>query len=106
MVQNRDVAKEIQVGMLVAIGENSFPKVGKVAAVSPNPSLDSKINVQWMVQERAPHKPRWQRSFKIGPREILGEIELRNVLLYDFQLTNKGCLKKKSRDYLKSILEI
>ena len=106
MIQNRDIVKELQVGMLVAIDDNSFPKVGKVAAIPPNHSLDSSISIQWLVQERAPHKPKWLRNFKIGAREVLGETEMKNVLLYDFQLTNKGCLKKKSRDYLKSTLEI
>jgi len=87
--------------MLIAADDNGFPKVGKVVAIPPNVSLESRLQIQWMVQERAPHKSKWLRSFKLGPRQ--GEMEVTKVLLYDFQLTNNGCLKKKSRDYLKSL---
>ena len=50
--------------------------------------------------------PNGKEFFKFGAKDVFEETELKNVLLFDFELTNKGCLKKKSRDYLKSILEI
>ena len=103
VVQNRDIIKELKVGMLIAIADSDIARVGKVLAIPSNISLDSNITIQWMVQERAPHKPKWQRIFKFGAKDVFGETELKNVL---FELPNKGCLKKKSRDYLKSILEI
>ena len=37
------------------------------------------------------------KIFKFGAKDVFGETELKNVLLFDFELTNKGCLKKKSR---------
>ena len=106
VLQNRDVVKELRVGALIAIAGINFPKVGEVLSIPPNPSLDSDIDVQWMNQERAPHKPRWQRCFKLGPKNALGSTKMSDILLYSFQLTNKGCLKKKSRDYLKSTLDM
>ena len=106
VIQNRDIIKELKVGMLIAIAESDIARVGKVLAIPSNISLDSNITIQWMVQERAPHKPKGQRIFKFGAKDVFGETELKNVLLFDFELTNNGCLKKKSRDYLKSILEI
>lgn len=105
VIQNQDVVKELQVGMLIAIAGNNFPKVGKVMAIPPNPSLDSNISIEWMVQERATHKPKWQRSLKLGAKSVLEGTQLRNVLFYGFQLTNKGCLKKKSREHLKYLMK-
>ena len=80
--------------MLVTVALNNFPRVGQVTAIPPDPSLESTISIQWMIQERAPHKPKWQRCFKLGSKKELGETQLKNILLYGFQLTNKGCLKK------------
>ena len=56
MIQNRDIIKELKVGMLIAIAESDIARVGKVLAIPSNISLDSNITIQWMVQERAPHK--------------------------------------------------
>ena len=99
VIQNRDIIKELKIGMLIAIAESDIARVGKVLASPSNISLDSNnITIQWMVQERAPHKPKWQRIFKFGAKDVFGETELKDVLLFDFELTNRGCLKKKSRD--------
>ena len=51
----------MRVGMLVAIAGDNFPRVGEVVVIPPNVSFNSFITVQWMVQERAVHKPKWQR---------------------------------------------
>ena len=104
VIENRDMVKELRAGMLIAIATDNFPKVGEVTAIPPNVSLDSSITVKWMVQERASHKPKWQRSFKVGGKHE--ETKLENVLLYGFQLTGSGCFKKKSREYLKKTLNI
>ena len=89
VIQNRDIIKELKVGMLIAIAESDITRVGKVLAIPSNISLDSNITIQWMVQERAPHKPKWQRIFKFGAKDVFGETELKNVLLFDFELTIK-----------------
>ena len=100
VIQNRDVVKELEVGTLIAAPGNNFPKVGKVLSIPPNPTIESIIKIQWMGQERAPHKPKWMRSFKLGPKNAVGCIKMNEIVLYGFQLTNRGCLKKKSREYL------
>ncbi len=98
VVQNRDVVKELQVGMLVATDGIAFPRVGTVQVIPPNPDAASQVTVQRMEQERAPHKPKWLRYFK--PTAVTGTISFEDVLLYDFNLTKSGALKKKSREYL------
>ena len=84
--------------MLVAIKGQSFPQVGTVLEIPPNATMDTTIGVQWMKQEKAAHKPKWSRFFQ--PSTSVGIITFHHILLYDFQLTNKGALKKKSREYL------
>ena len=106
MLQNQDVVKGLRVGMLIAIAGDNFPRVGEVVVIPPNVSFNSFITVQWMVQERAAHKPKWQRGFKVPAKKVREEMMLNRILLYGFQLTNNGCLKKKSRDYLRKTLNI
>ena len=60
VIQNRDIKKEPKVGMLIDIAESDLAKVGKVLAIPSKLSRDSNISIQWMVQERAPLKPKWQ----------------------------------------------
>ena len=79
--------------MLVAIKDQSFPQVGTVLEIPPNATMDTSIGVQWMKQEKAAHKPKWSRFFQ--PSTSVGTITFHHILLYDFQLTNKGALKKK-----------
>lgn len=98
VVQNRDVCKELRVGMLVAVAGKSFPRVGMVKEVPENPHLHSEADVQWMEQERAAHKSKWHRYFRQS--NAVGKIMYNEILLYDFQLTERGALKKKSREYL------
>ena len=94
VVQNRDLRKELQPGMLVATaGLEELPLIGTVLSIDP---AKSSIKVQWMVQE---NKPKWARAFK--KHSSSGIITFNEILLYDFQLTQNGCIKKKSRDYLK-----
>ena len=102
VLQNQDILKGLSVGMMVATKDsNSFPKLGKVTNIPLNPTLESNIEVLWYQQEKASHKPRWLRFFL--PSAASGTITIADILLYDFSLTNKGALKKKSRDYLKEV---
>jgi hypothetical protein len=58
-----------------------------------------------LVQERAAHKPKWARFFKISTKkDAVGAVKISDILLYGFELTAKGALKKKSREYLQKIL--
>ena len=60
VIENQDVIRDLAVGMLVAVGGESFPRIGKVAAIPPgNLSLDSSVEVAWFQQERASYKPQW-----------------------------------------------
>ena len=88
-------------GTMVAAEGANFPRIGRVAAVSANPTLQSSVEVEWYCQERAPHKPRWLRYFR--PSTDSGQLQIDEIILYDFELTKKGALKKKTRDYLKEI---
>ena len=99
--QNQDVLKELEVGMMVAMKVDNFPKLGRVTGVPTNATLQSTIDVIWYRQQKASHKPRWLRFFK--PSEVSGKLKIGEIVLYDFTLTNKGALKKKSREYLKKI---
>ena len=91
--------------MLIAILEDGFPRVGTVVAVSPNPCQTSEVQIHWMIQEKATHKPKWLRYFKPSQRkDAYGRIKIEDIVLYGFDLTEKGALKKKSRDYLQDIV--
>ena len=98
---NQDVVKELQPGMLIAIEENSFPRLGKVIQIPTNRTMESSIEVEWLIQETAPHKPKWLRHFKASNDK--GNISFSSIVLYDFVLTKMGALKKKSRDYLRDL---
>lgn len=95
---NQDITKELRPGMLVAVQEGSFPKIGRVVSILANPSLESSVIVKWLSQERAPHKPKWLRYFKETNEE--GAITVSTIVIYDFDLTRMGAMKKKSREYL------
>jgi hypothetical protein len=107
VLQNRDIVKELRIGMLIAVtGKDRMPKVGRVHAIPPNFTYDSSIPIQWMIQERAPHKPKWMRHFKqlpLNSKNAFGNVLIQDITLYGFELTRKGCLKKKSREYLQRI---
>lgn len=93
--------------MLIATAGENTPKVGKVYAIPPNPTHDTAITIHWMIQERAPHKPKWMRYFKQTPlnsKNAFGNVQTKDITLYGFELTNNGCLKKKSREYLQNIM--
>jgi len=49
------------VGMLVAAEGKTFVQIGTVQSIPPNPTERSSITVQWMRQQKAPHKSRWLR---------------------------------------------
>ena len=92
--------------MLIAVPGGTFPKVGRVQTIPPNPSVETEISVHWMIHERAPHKPKWLRNFKLSSsKNAIGSAFIKDIILYGFDLTNKGCLKKKSREYLKKHIE-
>ena len=89
--------------MLIAISGNDLPKIGKVQAIPSNLQLNSEISIHWMTQERAPHKPKWLRYFKLATcKNAQGEAQIQDIILYGFDLTNKGALKKRSRMYLQN----
>lgn len=100
VIQNQDVEKDVRIGMMVAVETEgcSFPDVGRITAIKPAPGVDTPVEVQWFYQERATHKPRWLRFFLPGMTKTW--IRYSDILLYDFELTKKGSLKKKSREYL------
>ncbi len=107
MVHNRDVVRELEVGMLVATGEGAFPRIGTVEAIPPNPSLESPLTVHWMEQEKAQHKSKWLRFFHPSlKKDAVGTISYGDIVLYDFVLTKKGALKKKAREYLQEQFSI
>ena len=104
VVQNQDIVKQLRIGMLIAIKSiECFPKIGKVVALPPNLSLTSDISVHWMIQEQAPHKPKWVRFFKPSKkRNAEGTTPINDVVLYGFELTANGALRKKTREYLRA----
>ena len=81
--------------MLIAIAGKLLPRLAVVKAVPDSPNLMSEVNVVWMQQA---HKSKWHRYFR--PSSITGKIAYREILLYDFELTERGALKKKSREYI------
>ena len=97
VVKNRDVTKELAIGMLVATpGFDKIPCIGRVSSISSNV-----VTINLLSQERAPHKPKWSRAFKDSQKSTA--ISYSDILLYDFELTNRGCLKKKTREYLQNL---
>ena len=56
---------------------------------------DNPVEVQWCDLERASHKPKWLRFFI--PGKTITSIRFSDILLYDFKLTPRGALRKKSR---------
>ena len=101
VTKNRDVVKELKVGMLVATIGTTIARIGTIKAIPPNPCYESQLTIHWMEQERAPHKPKWLRFFSPSTKkDSVSTVTFEDILLYDFQLTNKGALKKKSREYL------
>ena len=94
--------------MLLAIhGSAGLPKVGKVCSIEDTTcrSEDSKITVEWLIQKQVKNKPRWLRPYKMCDDPERGIIKFTDILLYDFLLTNTGCLKKQSREYLQQFFE-
>ena len=82
--------------MTVALkSDDVIPIVGTVTEIS---KPQEQITVELMVQERAPHKPKWLRSFR--KTEKITKFSFHKIVLYDFKLTKRGCFNKRSRDYL------
>lgn len=104
--RNRDVLKDLEVGMLVAAEaqQGHFPRIGRVLSIPPEPTMDTPLSIDWMVQENAAHKPKWLRFWRESPKkDAQSSILFSEIVLYDFQLTKCGALNKKSRDYLQSL---
>ena len=54
-----------------------------------------------MDQQKDTRKPKWLRFFKLSNKKnAIGTTSLQDIMLYDFELTKNGALKKKSRDFL------
>ncbi len=100
MLKNRSILKELQVGMLVAVpGKGVIPTIGEAVAIPPNPTMDSHFTLTlWTMEKKAVHKPRWLRTYSKSSQQTA--LLITDVLLYDFTLTNKGMLRKTTRDYL------
>ena len=103
VLENRDILKDIRIGMLVALQSKSeVPKVGEVLFLPPNPTLDCTISITLYEQEKAPHKPKWLRYFKITEQNC--NVKLADIILYDFGLTNKGAIRKSTREFIQNQL--
>ena len=105
MTKNRDILKELKVGMTIAVEaeERKFPRLGTIRSLPSDLSLTTELEVHWMVQERSPHKPKWLRFWSPSTRRnAVGYTRISGILVYDFQLTKHGALNKKSREYLQS----
>ena len=95
VLQNRDVVKELQVGMLVAVSGQVFPKIGKVVHIPPNPGQDADITTHWLVQERAAHKPKWARFLKFQQKRMQWELLKLVIFCYtDLNLLQKELSRK------------
>ena len=73
--------------MLIAVIEegSSFPRIGTVTNIPPNAAMETPFIVHWMLQERAPHKPKWLRFFTPSTRkDSSGPVSFSDVVLYDF----------------------
>lgn len=100
MLENCNVVKELQAGMKIAFNStDGLLQIAEVGTIPPNPNINSVINCILFKQERAPHKPKWLRSF--SKTEKFNSVRYSDIILYDFELTKNGALKKKSRDYFK-----
>lgn len=102
IVQNRNIEKELKTGMTVALSSRRScttgpPFIAVLMNLPPNIKDDTELVIQWMNQERAPHKSRWLRYFKSSVHT--GSVFLDDIILYDFELTKKGALKKSTRDF-------
>jgi predicted RNA-binding protein with PUA-like domain len=99
VLKNRDILKELKSGMLLAYkcDNSEIPNIAQVVNIPPNPTMDSAVGVVLYKQEKAPHKPRWLRFFTVSDKTAT--VSMCEILLYDFQLTNKGALRKKTRDF-------
>ena len=97
--ENRDVLKELRLGMMVAITATSeIPMIAEVSSIEPNPTLESRITVTLFEQESNKHKPKWLRYFKKTAEHA--ESQISDIILYDFELTRMGALRKSTRDFL------
>ena len=100
---NTDIEKELKAGSIVAVNHPQWigevPQIAVVESVLTQSSTLT-ITISWMDQERAPHKPRWLRTWHKSSKFPQTTIDVSNVLLYDIILTNKGALKKVTREYL------
>ena len=100
---NTDVEKELKAGSIIAVNHPQWiGEVPQIAIVESVITLSSTltITISWMDQERAPHKPRWLRTWHKSSKFPQTTINVSNILLYDITLTNKGALKKVTREYL------
>lgn len=103
VLENRDILKELKLGMLVALQSKcDIPRIGEVLWIQPNPDLQSKVKILVFEQEKCPQKPKWSRFFQRTAREQ--EYFISDIILYDFTLTNKGAIRKATREFLVNLL--
>ena len=102
-MENRDILKELKVGMLVALqSKTEIPRIGIVSCIPPNPTLASQVSIKVYEQEKSSHKPKWLRNFNLTDKECSERIS--DFILYDFQLTKNGTIRKATREFIKKHL--
>ena len=110
-MENANVLKDLSPGMLVALTssadreELTCPHIGKVLAVSTevDRTLQFTFSFQWLEREKAAHKSKWIKYYHLSNK--VGVAKYSDVLLYDFKLTDKGLMRKNTRDYLRPLYE-
>ena len=94
IAHNRNIGKELKSGSIVAVNHPSWvgtiPQIAQVVSVSYEPSLDTKVEIKWFEEERAPHKPRRQQRYTQSTKYANSYVTLRNILLYDIELNRTG----------------
>lgn len=105
MTCNRDIVKELRIGMTIALSSRYHVKTGPpfiaiVTEIPPTLSLESSITINWMDQEKALHKSKWFKCLKTTTQSAT--VPLHEVILYDFELTKNGALKKHTREFKKN----
>lgn len=102
VLENRDIVKELKVGMLVAVqGKSEIPTIGEVTHIPPNPSKENEVSLIVSEQESSIHKSKWLRVFKRTTKICI--VNISDIILYDFQLTNKGAIRKSTREFLQNV---
>lgn len=92
--QQGHIGKELKTGSTVAVNHPSWvgtiPQIAQVVSVPYEPFLDTKVEIKWFDEERAPHKPRRRQRYTQSTKYANSYVTLRNILLYDIELNRSG----------------